>query len=80
VAALPARVPTPADLLDAAETERALVAAIARLPSRARTCFVQIELLGMSIDEVAAGSAVSAKAVELRLSSARKQLRSAIPA
>jgi DNA-directed RNA polymerase specialized sigma24 family protein len=34
----------------------------------------------MSIDEVAAGSAVSAKAVELRLSSARKQLRSAIPA
>lgn len=77
---MPPHVTGPDDLLDAAFAERTLVSAIARLPARARTCYVQVELLGISIDEVARSSSVSRKAVELRLSSARRHLRSAIRA
>lgn len=69
-------VPRPDELLDLHTTEQRFVDALSELPRAAREYYVAVELRGFPIDAVAAEHGVSRKAIEMRLASARSQIRS----
>jgi len=76
--ALPEDVPSPSESIQTSETADAVRQAIAALPKELRTPLILSEYEDLSNSEIGAILNCSAKAVEIRLYRARKQLKSAL--
>ena len=72
--------PTPAAVLDASETERAVARAISTLPARRREAFTLAYLHDLSYKEVAVVLGISAATVKNQVAAALAQLRIALAA